>query len=178
MVSPQSGYIFLIMTDPFKDLDDAPFNLKKLETLPLIGRLFKRGPKIPVIRLAGVIADATMKRGGISHAKVAKLIDKAFAMEKAPAVALIINSPGGAPAQSQLIGGMIRRLADEKQISVIAFVEDVAASGGYWLACAADQIYAQETSIVGSIGVISASFRVRGFHRQARHQTPPAYIWP
>lgn len=151
------------MTDPFKDLDEAPFNWKKLESLPLVGKLFKRGPKIPVIRLAGVIADSTMKRGGISYAKISKVIDKAFAMEKAPAIALIINSPGGAPAQSQLIGGMIRRLADEKQISVIAFVEDVAASGGYWLACAADQIYAQETSIVGSIGVISASFGFEDF---------------
>jgi signal peptide peptidase SppA len=151
------------MTDPFKDLDESALNWKKMESLPLIGKFFKRGPKIPVIRLAGVIADATMKRGGISHARTSKLIDKAFAMEKAPAVALIINSPGGAPAQSQLIGGMIRRLADEKQISVIAFVEDVAASGGYWLACAADQIYAQETSIVGSIGVISAGFGFEDF---------------
>src|SRR4051812_45365276 len=116
------------MTDPFKDLDDAPFNLKKLETLPVIGKLFKRGPKIPVIRLAGVLADATMKRGGISYAKISRVIDKAFAMEKAPAIALIINSPGGAPAQSQLIANMIRQLADEKEVSVFAFVEDVAAS--------------------------------------------------
>lgn len=151
------------MTDQIHDIDDAPFNWKKLESLPLIGKFFKKGPKVPVIRLSGVIADATMRRGGISYAKMAKIIDKAFAMQKAPAVAIIINSPGGAPAQSQLIGTLIRTLADEKQVSVYAFVEDVAASGGYWLACAADQIYAQETSIVGSIGVISASFGFENF---------------
>lgn len=151
------------MTDPFKDLDDAPVNWKKLESLPFIGKFFKRGPKIPVIRLSGVIADATMKRGGISMARMGKTLDKAFSMEKAPAIAIIINSPGGAPAQSQLIGGLIRKLSDEKGIPVFAFVEDVAASGGYWLACAADEIYAQETSIVGSIGVISAGFGFENF---------------
>lgn len=151
------------MTDPFKDLDEAPLNWKKLESLPVIGKLFKRGPKIPVIRLSGVIADSTMKRGGISINRIGRTLEKAFAMEKSPAVAIIINSPGGAPAQSQLIGGMIRKLSDEKGIPVFAFVEDVAASGGYWLACAADEIYAQETSIVGSIGVISAGFGFENF---------------
>ena len=151
------------MTDLFKDLDDAPVNWKKLESLPLIGRFFKSGPKIPVIRLSGVIADSTMKRGGISMARMGTTLEKAFSREKAPAIAIIINSPGGAPAQSQLIARMIRKLSDEKEIPVFAFVEDVAASGGYWLACAADEIYAQETSIIGSIGVISAGFGFEDF---------------
>ncbi len=148
-------------SDKSKD-DNAAFNVDALCDLPLIGPLFgkliKRGPKIPVLRLSGVIADASMRRGGLSYARVSKLIDKAFATPKAPAVALIINSPGGAPAQSQLIANLIRARADEKDIPVLAFVEDVAASGGYWLACAADDIFVQETSILGSIGVISAGF--------------------
>ncbi|HEY8189241.1 MAG TPA: S49 family peptidase [Micavibrio sp.] len=104
-----------------------------------------------------------MRRNGLSYGRVSKAIEKAFAVQKAPAVAIVINSPGGAPAQSQLIAGLIRALADEKQISVYAFVEDVAASGGYWLACAADWIYVQETSIVGSIGVVSAGFGLEDF---------------
>jgi serine protease SohB len=78
------------------------------------------------------------------------------------AVALEINSPGGSPVQSSLIGARIRRLAEEKKIPVIAFVEDVAASGGYWLAAAADEIYADPSSVVGSIGVISAGFGLQG----------------
>jgi len=125
---------------------------------PLVGKFLKRGPKIPVIRLSGVIADTVTRRGGISYDRTKKMIGKAFSMARAPAVALVINSPGGTPAQSQLIANLIRQLADEKEITVYAFVEDVAASGGYWLACAADHIYVQETSIVGSIGVISAGF--------------------
>lgn len=143
--------------------DDLPFNLKVLENLPLVGPLFKRGPKVPVIRLSGVITDMPGRRGGLSYARVSKAIEKAFAIRKAPAVALVINSPGGSPAQSELIAGLIRALADEKDIIVYAFVEDVAASGGYWLACAADHIYVQETSIVGSIGVISAGFGLEDF---------------
>lgn len=125
---------------------------------PVLEKFLKRGPKLPVVRLSGVIADTPARRGGISHARVKRALEKAFAVRGAPAVALVINSPGGAPGQSQLIGGLIRQLADEKQLSVYAFVEDVAASGGYWLACAADYIYVQETSIVGSIGVVSAGF--------------------
>ncbi len=143
--------------------DDLPFNLKALENLPLVGRFFKRGPKIPVIRLAGVIADGSMKRGGLSYARLSKAIEKAFSIRKAPAVALVINSPGGTPAQSQLIAGLIRSLADEKDMTVYAFVEDIAASGGYWLACAADYIYVQEASVIGSIGVISAGFGLEDF---------------
>lgn len=115
----------------------------------------KSDPAVAVIRLQGVIAGG---RGGLNDAALAPVIEKAFARGKPVAVALEINSPGGSPVQSSLIGARIRRLADEKKIPVIAFVEDVAASGGYWLAVAADEIYADPSSVVGSIGVISASF--------------------
>jgi signal peptide peptidase SppA len=135
-----------------------------LKELPYIGPLVEGKPKVIAIRMAGVIADgAMMRRAGISYAKYTKIIDKAFATPNLKAVALVINSPGGAPAQCSLITSQIRKLADEKEIPVFAFVEDVAASGGYWLACAAGEIYAQETSIVGSIGVISAGFGLEDF---------------
>jgi serine protease SohB len=114
----------------------------------------KKPPLVPVIRLQGAIG---MGRGGLSDAGLAPVIEKAFAMKPA-AVALVINSPGGSPVQSSLIAARIRRLADEKGVPVHAFVEDVAASGGYWLACAGDQIWVDDSSIVGSIGVIFASF--------------------
>lgn len=147
------------MNDDSHKPSDIPFmDMSGWIENPVIGKFLKKGPKIPVIRLSGVIADTTMKRGGLCYARTRRMIEKAFAVKKAPAIALIVNSPGGAPAQSQLIAGLIRRLADEKEITVYAFVEDVAASGGYWLACAADHIHVQETSIVGSIGVISAGF--------------------
>jgi signal peptide peptidase SppA len=130
-----------------------------LKDVPYIGPLLEGKPKVIAIRMAGVIADtAMMRRAGISHQKYSKLIEKAFHSPNTKAIALVINSPGGAPAQCSLITAQIRRLSEEKEIPVYAFVEDVAASGGYWLACAAGEIYAQETSIVGSIGVISAGF--------------------
>lgn len=114
----------------------------------------KKPPLVPVIRLAGAIG---MGRGGLSDAGLEPVIEKAFAMRPA-AVALVINSPGGSAVQSSLIAARIRRLADEKGVPVHAFVEDVAASGGYWLACAGDEIWVDHSSIVGSIGVIFASF--------------------
>jgi signal peptide peptidase SppA len=114
------------------------------------------GPTVPVIRLSGMIG--TSGRGALNDKSLAPVIEKAFSKGKPVAVALEINSPGGSPVQSSLIGARIRRLADEKNIPVIAFVEDVAASGGYWLAAAADEIYADPSSVVGSIGVISAGF--------------------
>lgn len=117
-------------------------------------RLFQRPPLVPVIRLQGAIG---MGRGGLSDAALAPVIEKAFASRPA-AVALVINSPGGSAVQSSLIAARIRRLADEKGVPVHAFVEDVAASGGYWLACAADDIWVDDSSILGSIGVIFASF--------------------
>ncbi|MEM7721043.1 MAG: S49 family peptidase [Pseudomonadota bacterium] len=117
----------------------------------------KSDPVVPVIRLSGAIA-ASARGGTLSDQMLAEPIEKAFKRGKPVAVALAINSPGGSPAQSSLIAARIRRLADEKSIPVHAFVEDVAASGGYWLACAADDIWVDDSSIVGSIGVISASF--------------------
>jgi signal peptide peptidase SppA len=119
----------------------------------------RRGPVVPVVRLSGIIAASPLLGSrGLSIETVAPLLTRAFGMRGAKAVALAINSPGGSPVQSALIGQRIRLLAAEKHLKVIAFVEDVAASGGYWLACAADEIIADPHSIVGSIGVISAGF--------------------
>jgi len=120
----------------------------------------KSAPTVAVIRLSGTIA--TGARGQLNDAGLAPLIERAFRKGKPAAVALVINSPGGSPVQSSLIAARIRRLAAEKDVPVVAFVEDVAASGGYWLACAADEIIADENSIIGSIGVISASFGFTG----------------
>lgn len=117
----------------------------------------RRRITVPLVRLSGVIGMGSALRPGLSLAGVEAALGKAFSL-KAPCVALAINSPGGSPVQSSLIGGRIRALANENDTPVIAFVEDVAASGGYWLACAADEIYSDETSVVGSIGVISATF--------------------
>ena len=114
----------------------------------------KRPPTVPVIRLTGGIGTG---RNALSDAGIAPVIEKAFRMKPA-AVALVINSPGGSAVQSSLIAARIRRLAAEKGVRVYAFVEDVAASGGYWLACAGDEIFVDDSSIVGSIGVIFASF--------------------
>ncbi|MFK7880346.1 S49 family peptidase [Roseobacter sp.] len=116
----------------------------------------KSDPTVAIIRLSGVISAAG--RGTLNDASLAPIIEKAFSRGKPAAVVLEVNSPGGSPVQSSLIGARIRRLAEEKEVPVIAFVEDVAASGGYWLAAAADEIYADDSSVVGSIGVISASF--------------------
>lgn len=114
-------------------------------------------PVVSVIRLSGAIGAAGRFGGGLNDASLAPVIERAF-RGSPKAVALAINSPGGSPVQSSLIAARIRRLALEKNIPVHAFVEDAAASGGYWLACAADDIWADESSIVGSIGVISAGF--------------------
>ncbi len=114
----------------------------------------KRPPLVPVIRLQGSIGTG---RSALSDAALAPVIEKAFRMKPA-AVALVINSPGGSAVQSSLIAARIRRLALEKGVKVHAFVEDVAASGGYWLACAGDEIWVDDSSILGSIGVIFASF--------------------
>jgi signal peptide peptidase SppA len=120
--------------------------------------LLRGTPVVPVVRLTGAIGFSTPLKPGLTLASSAKLLDRAFAMKNAKAVALIINSPGGSPVQSHLIYKRIRLLAAEKKKKVIAFVEDVAASGGYMIACAADEIVGDPSSIVGSIGVISASF--------------------
>ncbi|MGE4313981.1 MAG: S49 family peptidase [Pseudobdellovibrionaceae bacterium] len=126
---------------------------------PIIRHILKSTGQVAVVRMAGVIADATLtSKPAVNYARFAKPLEKAFGARNVKAVAIIINSPGGAPAQCSLIGDHIRSLAVEKKIPVFAFVEDVAASGGYWLACAADEIYVQPSSIVGSIGVIYSGF--------------------
>lgn len=117
-----------------------------------------RAPLVPVIRLTGAIRTGGRFAAGLSDAAVAPLVERAFSRGKPSAVALVINSPGGSAVQSSLIAARIRRLAQEKSVPVHAFVEDVAASGGYWLACAADHIWVDDSSILGSIGVIFASF--------------------
>lgn len=121
----------------------------------------KSDPSVAVLRLSGVIAAGS--RGSLSDQALAPVLERAFTKGKPDAVALQINSPGGSPVQSSLIGARIRRLSEEKEVPVFAFVEDVAASGGYWLATAADEIWADESSVVGSIGVISASFGAHEF---------------
>ena len=119
-------------------------------------------PLVPVVRLTGTIGFSTPLKPGLTVGSVAKPLERAFAMRNVSAVALAINSPGGSAAQSHLIYRRIRALADEKRIPVIAVVEDVAASGGYMIACAADEIICDPSSIVGSIGVVGGSF---GFHK-------------
>jgi serine protease SohB len=113
---------------------------------------------VPVARLSGIIGLSTPLRPGLTMGNVARTLDRLFAVRNAAAVALAINSPGGSPVQSHLIFRRIRELAEEKKRRVIAFVEDVAASGGYMIACAADEIIADPHSIVGSIGVVGSSF--------------------
>jgi signal peptide peptidase SppA len=131
-----------------------------LRKLP-IARLRNPPPVVPVVRFDGVIA-LRQWRGAVSLTSHAAAIDRAFRVRGLAALAIVVNSPGGAPAQSALIYRRIRQLADENGVPVFAFAEDVAASGGYWLALAGDEIYAEETSLVGSIGVVSAGF---GFTR-------------
>jgi len=126
-------------------------------------RFFAAAPVIPAVRLGGMIA----AKGGrmqtvLSLENCAALLEKAFARKNTPAVALIVNSPGGSPVQSRLIFRRIRDLAAEHKKKVLVFVEDVAASGGYMIACAGDEIYADPSSVVGSIGVVSASFGFPG----------------
>lgn len=127
-----------------------------MNPLSLPARLLRRAPRVNLVRLQGAIAPEG--RGRLSDAGLAPLIERAFRAGRPAAVALVINSPGGSPTQSALIAARIRRLADETKLPVHAFVEDAAASGGYWLACAGDDIHCDAASILGSIGVIFASF--------------------
>jgi signal peptide peptidase SppA len=122
------------------------------------------GGTVSVVRLNGIIAAASgpVPRSVINLQAVESALTRAFEAENAVAVALVINSPGGSPTQSQLVAERIRGLAAEHELPVLAFCEDVAASGGYWLACAADEIFACPTSLVGSIGVISGGFGLTG----------------
>src|SRR5215510_8841791 len=129
----------------------------------LVPRRFRGDiPVVPVVRLTGVIGFSTPLKPGLMLATCARSLERAFAVRRARAVALLINSPGGSAVQSHLIFKRVRALAEEKKVPVIAFVEDVAASGGYMIACAADEIVADVSSTIGSIGVVGGSF---GFHR-------------
>jgi signal peptide peptidase SppA len=121
------------------------------------------GPVVSVLRLSGVIGQTGPLRTGLSLAGTAAIIERAFAPKGQAAVALVVNSPGGSAVQSSLIARRIRDLATEKEVPVFAFCEDVAASGGYWLACAADEIWADDSSIIGSIGVVFSGFGLHGF---------------
>ncbi len=123
---------------------------------------FSRKPVVPVVRFSGAIGMVTPLRPGLSLATAAASLEKAFSISRAPAVAVAINSPGGSPVQSHLIYKRIRQLAAQKNKRVHVFCEDVAASGGYFLALAGDEIYADPSSVIGSIGVISAGF---GLHK-------------
>jgi signal peptide peptidase SppA len=125
----------------------------------LVPQRWRRGAAlVPVVRLSGTIGAVTPLRPGMSLAGVAKILERAFAMKNAKAVAVVINSPGGSPVQSRLIYLRIRQLAAEKKLPVLVFVEDVAASGGYMIACAGDEIFCDPSSILGSIGVVGGSF--------------------
>jgi len=113
---------------------------------------------VPVVRLSGLIGAVTPLRQGMTLATVARTLERAFSMRNAKAVALLINSPGGSPVQSRQIYLRIRQLAAEKKLPVLVFVEDVAASGGYMIACAGDEIFCDPSSILGSIGVVGGGF--------------------
>jgi signal peptide peptidase SppA len=127
--------------------------------LDLLPARFRRGRAVvPVVRLSGVIGAVTPLRQGMTLSGVAKMLERAFSMKNAKAVALLINSPGGSPVQSRQIYLRIRQLAAEKKLPVLVFVEDVAASGGYMIACAGDEIFCDPSSILGSIGVVGGSF--------------------
>ena len=134
-----------------------------LRQVPVVGEIIadqvEGRPLVNVLHIDGVIGRASgLRRAGINMSDMAESIDQAFKGQQLAAVALSINSPGGSPVQSAMIASRIRALAIEKEIPVFAFCEDVAASGGYWLACAADEIFADPASIVGSIGVVFAGF--------------------
>jgi signal peptide peptidase SppA len=145
---------------------------KLLQRLPrevtgrLPGKLGERAERsvVSLIRLQGVITPAfgPIARSVININTVEPVLKRAFAPDRLAAVALVINSPGGSATQSALIADRVRGLAEKKQVPVLAFCEDLAASGGYWLACAADEIYAHATSLVGSIGVVSGGFGLAG----------------
>ena len=120
--------------------------------------IFKKKKVVPHVRLTGIIGSAGKFKQGMELANQRDVLKKAFAVKKISHVAISINSPGGSPVQSHLIYSYIRQLAEKHKVKVIIFAEDVAASGGYFIACAGDEIYANSSSIIGSIGVISASF--------------------
>ena len=134
-----------------------PWSMDRL--MQFVPARWRRGAAVvPVVRLSGVIGAVTPLRPGMSLAGVARMLERAFATKNAKAVALVVNSPGGSPVQSRQIYLRIRQLAAEKKLPVLVFVEDVAASGGYMIACAGDEIFCDPSSILGSIGVVGGSF--------------------
>jgi signal peptide peptidase SppA len=145
------------MTEKLNDPRKWPAPIEKI--MEWIPAGLRRGTAVvPVVRLSGLIGAVTPLRPGMSLAGVARTLERAFAMKNAKAVALVINSPGGSPVQSRQIYLRIRQLAAEKKLPVLVFVEDVAASGGYMIACAGDEIFCDPSSILGSIGVVGGSF--------------------
>lgn len=151
------------MTEPTTDARDGALSatLRRLrQWLP--ARLRGDIPVVPVVRLSGVIGAVTPLRQGMTLAGVARVLERAFGVRGARAVAIVVNSPGGSPVQSHQIYNRIRQLATEKKLPVLMFVEDVAASGGYMIACAGDEIFCDPSSIVGSIGVVGGSFGFQG----------------
>src|SRR6204780_3201751 len=145
------------MTDTGSDRGRWPDLVDRLMQL-VPARLRPGTAVVPVVRLSGLIGSVTPLRPGMSLAGVARTLERAFATKNAKAVALVINSPGGSPVQSRQIYLRIRQLAAEKKLPVLVFVEDVAASGGYMIACAGDEIFCDPSSILGSIGVVGGSF--------------------
>lgn len=129
-----------------------------IDVLQHLPKSLRPAPVVSVLRLYGTIGPGGALSRSLSDEALAPIVARAFKPRRLKAVALSVNSPGGSPAQSAMIAARIRRLADEDEIPVFAFCEDLAASGGYWLACAADEIYADRNAIVGSIGVVSAGF--------------------
>jgi signal peptide peptidase SppA len=145
------------MSEQLSDRAALPNLVERMKQL--IPAKFRRDvPVVPVVRLSGVIGAVTPLRPGLTLAGIAKTLERAFATRHAKAVALVINSPGGSPVQSRQIYLRIRQLAEEKKLPVLVFVEDVAASGGYMIACAGDEIFCDPSSILGSIGVVGGSF--------------------
>jgi len=132
-----------------------------------IFKIFKKKKVVPHIRLSGVIGSVGKFKQGLDFAGQQELIEKAFSIKKAKAIAISVNSPGGSPVQSHLIYSYIKKQAKKNKKKVLVFAEDVAASGGYLIACAGDEIYANSSSIVGSIGVIYSSFGLQELIKKA-----------
>src|SRR6476469_4290158 len=157
------------MSEQISDRSGLPGLVERLKEF--IPAKFRRGVAVvPVVRLSGVIGAVTPLRPGMSLSGVAKMLERAFATKNAKAVALVINSPGGSPVQSRQIYLRIRQLATEKKLPVLVFVEDVAASGGYMIACAGDEIFCDPSSILGSIGVVGGSFGFQDLLKRIRVQ--------
>lgn len=151
------------MAEQLNDRESSGLADKLMQYLP--ARLRPGAAVVPVVRLSGVIGAVTPLRPGMTLATLARVLERAFSMRNAKAVALVINSPGGSPVQSRQIYLRIKQLAAEKKLPVLVFVEDVAASGGYMIACAGDEIICDPSSILGSIGVVGGSF---GFQEAIR----------